>query len=67
MFTMKQCFFFKCEGEEFPTTNEDLQGFWDMVLLQVDQVDALFRELDELRANGWNEPIVEKVILSFDS
>lgn len=53
--------FFQCEGEEYPTTNEDLQGFWDMVLLQVDQVDALFRELDELRANGWNEPIVEKV------
>ncbi|KAJ8937299.1 hypothetical protein NQ314_011938, partial [Rhamnusium bicolor] len=26
-------------GEAFPTTNEDLQGFWDMVMLQVDKDD----------------------------
>ncbi|CAG9821659.1 unnamed protein product [Phaedon cochleariae] len=42
-------------GEAFPTTNEDLQGFWDMVMLQVRQVDALFGDIDELRANGWRE------------
>ncbi|KAK4884160.1 hypothetical protein RN001_000431 [Aquatica leii] len=47
-------------GEAFPTTNEDLQGFWDMVLLQVDQVDELFKEIDKLRANNWVE--IEPVI-----
>ncbi|KAF5307473.1 hypothetical protein FQR65_LT06828 [Abscondita terminalis] len=49
-------------GEAFPTTNEDLQGFWDMVLLQVDQVDELFREIDKLRANNWIETETEKKI-----
>lgn len=43
------------EGEAFPTTNEDLQGFWDMVMLQVDQVDTLFKELKTLKANNWQE------------
>ncbi|KAI4468546.1 disks large-associated protein dap sap90/psd-95-associated protein [Holotrichia oblita] len=43
------------EGEAFPTTNEDLQGFWDMIMLQVDQIDTLFKELDKLRANNWQE------------
>lgn len=40
-------------GEPFPTTPEDLQGFWDMVMLQVTQIDELFAELDELKANNW--------------
>lgn len=43
-------------GEAYPTTNEDLQGFWDMVMLQVDQVDAIFKEIDVLRNNNWKEP-----------
>ncbi|XP_063222343.1 uncharacterized protein LOC134530941 [Bacillus rossius redtenbacheri] len=41
--------------EPFPTTSEDLAGFWDMVMLQVDQVDGLFAEISELRANNWVE------------
>ncbi|XP_076267865.1 disks large-associated protein 2 isoform X2 [Rhynchophorus ferrugineus] len=49
------------EGEAFPTTNEDLQGFWDMVKLQVDQVDKLFAEIDKLRENNWKEEIIKKV------
>lgn len=36
-----------------PPNTEDLQGFWDMVYLQVENVDALYAELDQLRANGW--------------
>lgn len=43
------------DGEAFPTTNEDLQGFWDMVMLQVDQVDMLFKEIKALKANNWVE------------
>lgn len=46
---------FQSVGEAFPTTNEDLQGFWDMVMLQVDQVDAMFDEIDKLRKNDWKE------------
>ncbi|XP_060521790.1 uncharacterized protein LOC132699207 isoform X2 [Cylas formicarius] len=42
-------------GDAFPTTNEDLQGFWDMVMLQVDQVDKLFDEIEALKANNWKE------------
>ncbi|KAK3926325.1 Disks large-associated protein 1 [Frankliniella fusca] len=41
--------------EQFPTTAEDLQGFWDMLLLQVDQVHNTFQSLDKLRAVGWCE------------
>ncbi|XP_034242620.1 uncharacterized protein LOC117646062 isoform X2 [Thrips palmi] len=41
--------------EQFPTTPEDLQGFWDMLLLQVDQVHNTFHRLDKLKAVGWCE------------
>lgn len=40
-------------GEKFPTTPEDLQGFWDMLLLQVDNVDSTFAEIEELKKNDW--------------
>ncbi|KAE8741145.1 hypothetical protein FOCC_FOCC013307 [Frankliniella occidentalis] len=41
--------------EQFPTTAQDLQGFWDMLLLQVDEVHNTFQRLDKLRAVGWCE------------
>ncbi|CAG9794471.1 unnamed protein product [Diatraea saccharalis] len=41
--------------EPFPTTVQDLQGFWDMVCLQVDNVNALYHHIDMLKANGWRE------------
>lgn len=44
-------------GEKFQTTNEDLQGFWDMVMLQVHDVDESFVELDSFRRNGWKKPV----------
>ncbi|KAH9383121.1 uncharacterized protein LOC144178165 isoform X4 [Haemaphysalis longicornis] len=43
-------------GDSFPTTGSDLAGFWDMVMLQVENVHALFEELNMLRANNWEEP-----------
>ena len=46
--------------EPFPTTPEDLQGFWDMLLLQVDQVHNTFQHLDKLRAAGWCEDKIPK-------
>jgi len=44
----------KKEEEPFQTTDADLAGFWDLVLLQVTDVDRMFAELDELRQHGWN-------------
>ncbi|KAM3955917.1 LOW QUALITY PROTEIN: disks large-associated protein 2 [Aphomia sociella] len=41
--------------EPFPTTVEDLQGFWDMVCLQVKNVDALYEHIAMLKANNWQE------------
>lgn len=41
--------------EPFPTTVEDLQGFWDMVCLQVKNVDALYEHIAQLKANNWQE------------
>ncbi|XP_059480777.1 uncharacterized protein LOC132199794 [Neocloeon triangulifer] len=39
--------------EPFPTTCEDIAGFWDMVYLQVEHVDSLFDELANLKKKGW--------------
>ncbi|XP_013187047.1 uncharacterized protein LOC106132233 [Amyelois transitella] len=41
--------------EPFPTTVEDLQGFWDMVCLQVKHVDAMYENIAALKANNWQE------------
>ncbi|XP_075988382.1 disks large-associated protein 2 isoform X2 [Anticarsia gemmatalis] len=53
--------------EPFPTTLEDLQGFWDMVCLQVNNVNALYSHIAELKANNWQEiaaPIKQKAASS---
>lgn len=42
-------------GESFPTTNEDLAGFWDMVMLQVVQVNDLFEHINKLKHSQWQE------------
>lgn len=31
----------------------DLQGFWDMMMLQVENVDAAFADIQKCRENGW--------------
>lgn len=36
-----------------PTTLFDLQGFWEMVLLQVDDVDCKLNKLHQMRQSGW--------------
>lgn len=36
-----------------PPTVADLQGFWEMVFLQVENIDSLFAELEKIRSNGW--------------
>ena len=44
--------------DPFPTTGDDLQGFWDMVLIQVHHIDAMMDELEAIRANNWQLPEV---------
>lgn len=47
--------------DQFPTTVDDLQGFWDMVYLQVDHVDALFADIEAMKKNDWKKPEVKPV------
>jgi hypothetical protein len=35
----------------------DLQGFWDMMMLQVENIDAAFDDLRQCRENGWKVAI----------
>lgn len=44
--------------EPFPTTGQDLAGFWDMVMIQVDHIKTLFAEIQQMRDNGWVEAVV---------
>ncbi|RNA03760.1 disks large-associated 4-like isoform X1 [Brachionus plicatilis] len=49
------------EGE-FVTRDEDLAGFWDMVYLQVEDINKMFEKLSELRKNNWvseTKPVVK--------
>ncbi|KRJ98736.1 uncharacterized protein LOC6529107 [Drosophila yakuba] len=39
--------------DKFPTTLDDLQGFWDMVYLQVEHVDSIFADIEQLKSNDW--------------
>ncbi|CAH2090720.1 unnamed protein product [Euphydryas editha] len=34
-------------------TPGDLHGFWDMVFMQIENVDMRFKKLEEMRARGW--------------
>ncbi|KAM7342584.1 disks large-associated protein 2 isoform 1-T2 [Cochliomyia hominivorax] len=43
--------------DQFPTTVDDLQGFWDMVHLQVDHVDSIFEDINNLKKNDWKKPL----------
>ncbi|XP_030385844.1 uncharacterized protein LOC115632727 isoform X2 [Scaptodrosophila lebanonensis] len=39
--------------DAFPTTVDDLQGFWDMVNLQVAHIDSIFADIEQLKSNDW--------------
>ncbi|EDW72104.1 vlc, isoform A [Drosophila willistoni] len=43
--------------DAFPTTVDDLQGFWDMVYLQVAQVDSIFASIEQLKSNDWKRMV----------
>ncbi|BES97426.1 Guanylate-kinase-associated protein (GKAP) protein [Nesidiocoris tenuis] len=46
-------------SDDFPTTCEDLAGFWDMVMIQVEDVRAQFKAIEALKKNNW-KPVEEK-------
>lgn len=41
------------EEVEFVTLPSDLEGFWAMVMLQVDDLHSMIASCDRLRQNGW--------------
>lgn len=47
--------------EPFPTTEEDLAGFWDMVLIQVQDVNRVLDDMRLLKENGWKEGSMPQV------
>ena len=53
------------EEDPFVPTSEDLAGFWDMVYIQVEHINALFAELATLRKNGWvsKKPLVRGIFM----
>jgi hypothetical protein len=53
--------------EPFPTTSEDLAGFWDMVMLQVEHVNRLFEEITTLRAATWVEVNSNLIFITYFS
>jgi hypothetical protein len=44
----------KQEGDK-KVNPEDLQGFWDMIYIQVEDVYGMFSALEQLQANQWRE------------
>lgn len=55
----------RCENKDpdAPVTCEDLHGFWDMVYIQVVNLDKRFENLKQLKENNWEEIIPEKKII----
>ncbi|XP_062601997.1 neurofilament heavy polypeptide-like [Saccostrea cucullata] len=50
---------------EKETTCTDLQGFWDMIYFQVEDVDKKFEDLQERKESGWvkkSPELVKKVV-----
>jgi len=47
-----------------PITTSDLDGFWDMLLLQVEKLEGQFCQLTVLKENNWipSQPIVKTII-----
>ena len=43
------------EGVAMTTTSDDLAGFWDLVGIQIEDVDRQFVQIDQLRQSGWKE------------
>jgi len=49
--------------EQFKTTNDDLEGFWDLVSIQVIDIMETFNEIDYLCATGWKSDAPKKAVI----
>ncbi|XP_039297341.1 disks large-associated protein 4 [Nilaparvata lugens] len=47
------------EGSQPPVTSEDLNGFWDMIYIQVDKMNERFDHLADLKERNWTKKTVE--------
>lgn len=45
----------------------DLQGFWDMMMLQVDNINESYDEIKKCRENGWTVGTEQVNKLSLDT
>ncbi|KAF7282827.1 hypothetical protein GWI33_001965 [Rhynchophorus ferrugineus] len=43
-------------------TCSDLHGFWDMIYMQVEDLDKRFNNLDKLKENNWEEMMPQKKV-----
>merc|ERR1719318_1118475 len=50
------------QGEK-ETTCMDLKGFWEMIYFQVEDVDKKFAKLEMVEKNGWEDEVVEQVVV----
>ncbi|RWS17430.1 Disks large-associated protein 1-like protein [Dinothrombium tinctorium] len=41
------------QSDEHLTTNEDLEGFWEMVLIQIYEIQSIFKDIMQLKENNW--------------
>ncbi|XP_018573291.1 guanylate kinase-associated protein mars-like [Anoplophora glabripennis] len=53
-----------CKYAEKPISCEDLHGFWDMIYMQVEDLNKRFNNLNVLKANNWQEIVPEKKIVT---
>lgn len=49
----------------FYTTASDLAGFWDLVMLQIDDINSTFKEIELMKQNNWKEVADQKVSTYF--
>ena len=54
----------QCEANDGlqKTTCQDLQGFWEMMYAQVDNINMKFDRLSKLQANNWKETEVKTIV-----
>lgn len=58
-FTFFENFLKKAEEEkELEVNNDDLQGLWDMIYLEISDLDVKYKELETLKSNNWKRPAV---------
>ena len=50
---MSSHFIYENDPDKKETKSSDLQGYWDMMYIQIEDVHNLFEDIEKLRANNW--------------